>query len=75
MYNKLKSRKLWAALLGVLMGAGMIFGMDADAVNTVAGAVVAVSGVVTYIITKGRIDAAAVGAAAEKLSAALEELK
>lgn len=73
--QKLTSRKLWAAVLGVLTGLAMVFGLDTDTVNTVSGAVVAVISVVTYITTEGRIDAAAVGTAAGKVSDAVERLK
>lgn len=70
--KKLASRKLWAALLGLLMGAGMVFGVDAEAVSTVSGAVLAVVSVVTYIATEGRIDAAGVADAASKVQDALD---
>lgn len=73
--HKLTSRKLWAAVLGVLTGLAMVFGLDTDTVNTVSGAVVAVISVVTYITTEGKIDAAAVGTAAGKISDAVESLK
>lgn len=58
--DKLKSRKLWAAVVGVVSGLAMVFGLDEHIVNTVAGAVVALGSLVTYIITEGKIDAAAV---------------
>lgn len=58
--DKLKSRKLWAAVAGVITGLAMVFGLDEHVVNTVAGAVVALGSLVTYIVTEGRIDAAAV---------------
>lgn len=58
--DKLKSRKLWAAVVGVITGLAMVFGLDEHVVNTVAGAVVALGSLVTYIVTEGRIDAAAV---------------
>lgn len=70
--NKLKSRKLWAAVGGVLIGVLMIFGIDPSVIETVSGAVVAVVSVVAYIITEGRIDAAAVGDAAQKVQDAMD---
>lgn len=75
MLKKLTSRKLWAAVIGVLMGLGMVFGLEAETVNTVSGAIVAVISVVTYIITEGKVDAAAVGTAAEKVGDAIEQLR
>ena len=70
--KKLKSRKLWVAVIGVLMGVSMIFGVDPNVVETVSGAVVAVVSVVAYIITEGKIDAAAVGDAAQKVQNAVD---
>ena len=70
--KKFKSRKLWAALIGVLMGVAMIFGVDPNVAETVSGAVVAVVSVVAYIITEGKIDAAAVGDAAQKVQDAVD---
>lgn len=70
--KKFKSRKLWAALIGVLMGVAMIFGIDPNVAETVSGAVVAVVSVVAYIVTEGKIDAAAVGDAAQKVQDAVD---
>lgn len=55
--EKLTSRKLWAAIAGVIAGVAMVFGLDEGVINTVAGAVVSVASIVTYIITEGKIDA------------------
>ena len=70
--KKFKSRKLWVAVIGVLMGVAMIFGVDPNVAETVSGAVVAVVSVVTYIITEGKIDAASVGDAAQKVQDAVD---
>lgn len=70
--KKFKSRKLWVAVIGLLMGVAMIFGVDPNVAETVSGAVVAVVSVVTYIITEGKIDAAAVGEAAQKVQDAVD---
>ena len=70
--KKLKSRKLWVAVIGVLMGVAMIFGVDPNVAETVSGAVVAVVSVVAYIITEGKIDAAAVGDAAQQVQDAVD---
>lgn len=71
-FKKFGSRKLWVAVIGVLMGVSMIFGVDPNVAETVSGAVVAVVSVVTYIITEGKIDAAAVGDAAQKVQDAVD---
>ena len=70
--KKLKSRKLWVALLGVAFGVATVFGVDPNVAETVSGAVVAVVSVVAYIITEGKIDAAAVGDAAQKVQDAMD---
>ena len=57
--SKLASRKLWAAAAGIITGLALVFGVDEGVINTVAGAIVAASSVVSYIITEGRIDRSA----------------
>lgn len=58
--QKLSSRKLWAAIVGVIIGIATIFGLDENVISTVSGAVVAIVSVVSYIHTEGKIDAARV---------------
>lgn len=55
--KKLTSRKLWLAIAGVATGIAIIFGADAGEISTVAGAVLSVISVVTYIVTEGKVDA------------------
>jgi phage shock protein PspC (stress-responsive transcriptional regulator) len=69
--QKLSSRKLWAAVVGVVTGLAMVFGLDEGTISNVAGAVVSVASVVAYIVTEGRIDAAAVKTAVEDVQAAV----
>lgn len=59
--RKLSSRKLWAAIAGLATGIAIVLGVDEGVISTVAGAVVSLVSLVTYIITEGKIDAAAVG--------------
>lgn len=73
--QKLSSRKLWAAIFGVCSGLAMVFGLDEGTINTVAGAVVSVMSVMTYIVTEGKIDAAAVGNAAGQVQDAIDKIK
>ncbi len=68
--KKLSSRKLWAAVVGIATGLGMVFGLDEGVISTVSGAVVAVASVITYIITEGKIAAAAVKTAVESVQEA-----
>ena len=56
--RKLSSRKLWAAVAGIVAGLAMVFGLDSGTITDVAGAVVSVASLVTYIITEGKVDAA-----------------
>ena len=74
MANKLKSRKLWAAIAGIIAGLAMVFGLDEGIITSVAGAIVSVASVITYIITEGKIDAAAVGQAAENVQGAINAI-
>ena len=64
--KKLTSRKLLAALAGVATGLAMVFGVDETTISTVAGAVTTVASVVSYIMSEGMVDAAAVGAGKDK---------
>ncbi len=73
--KKLISRKFLAALIGVLTGLAMIFGLDENVITSVAGAVTALGSVVAYISAEGKVDAEAVKNAlleAEKAKDALE---
>ncbi|HHT17908.1 MAG TPA: hypothetical protein GXZ77_09425 [Papillibacter sp.] len=63
--QKLSSRKFWAAVAGLVAGLAMVFGLDADIISTVSGAVVTIASVIAYIVTEGSIDAAAVKKAPE----------
>lgn len=70
--TKLTSRKLWAAVAGLIAGLAMVFGLDEGVITTVAGAVVSVGSVITYIITEGRVDAEGVKLAVESVQDAVE---
>ena len=59
--KKLTSRKFLAAIAGVATGLAMVFGVDENTISTVAGAVTTVASVVSYILSEGMVDAAAVG--------------
>ena len=57
--EKLTSRKFWAMIVGVAMGIGIAFGLDEGTIGTIAGAATTIVSLMTYIITEGKIDAAA----------------
>ena len=67
MLTKLKSRKFWTAMIGVIVGIAISFGVDAEAISQVAGAITVLGSVMTYIYTEGKIDAAAVKKATESV--------
>ena len=68
--RKLSSRKLWAAVAGIVTGLAMVFGLDEGTMSNVAGAVVSVASVVAYIITEGKVDEAAAKKAVEDVKTA-----
>lgn len=72
--QKLSSRKLWAAIIGILTGIAMIFGLDGKVIETVSGAVVAVGSIVAYIVAEGKIDAERVKGTVEQVKDAIEVL-
>ena len=55
--RKLSSRKLWAAAAGIVAGLAIVFKLDESTIRSLAGAVVSVASVVSYIITEGKVDA------------------
>lgn len=59
--RKLSSRKLWAAVAGVVAGLAMVFGLDENTITTVSGAVVSAASVVAYILAEGKVDEASAG--------------
>lgn len=73
--RKLSSRKLWAAVAGIVTGLAMVFGLDENTISTVAGAVVSVASVVAYIIAEGRVDAEGVKKAVDDVQDAVDDIK
>ena len=69
--RKLSSRKLWAAVAGIVTGLAMVFGLDENTISTVAGAVVSVASVVAYIMAEGKVDAESVKKALEGVQGAV----
>ena len=70
--RKLSSRKLWAAIAGIVTGLAMVFGLDERVITTVAGAVVSVASVITYIVTEGKVDAESVKSAIDGVGEVIE---
>lgn len=57
--DKLKSRKLWAAVVGVVVGLAATFGLDESEWTQIAGIVTSAASVVAYIFGEAKIDATA----------------
>lgn len=75
MLKKLTSRKLLAAIAGIITGIAIIFGVDSGTISTIAGAVTTISSVVAYIYAEGKIDAASVSKVAESVETIVETLE
>ena len=73
--RKFKSRKFLTCIAGVVMGVCMSFGFDKETVDTIAGAIVAASSIVTYIYAEGKVDAGAVKDAADKVEEVFDAVK
>lgn len=71
-FKKISSRKFLAMIVGVFTGIATVFSLDQTVVNTVSGTVISLVSVITYIVTEGKIDASALGEAADKVKDAIE---
>ncbi len=56
--QKLSSRKLWTAIVGVIVGLAAMFGLDENDYAQVAGIVTSAASVLAYIFGETKIDAA-----------------
>lgn len=56
--QKLSSRKLWAALAGVIVGLVVAFGGDGESIQQVAGSVMSVVSAIIYILAEAGVDKA-----------------
>ena len=56
--EKLKSRKLWAAIVGVIVGIAAAFGIEGNDYAEIVGIVTSAVSVVSYIFAEGAIDKA-----------------
>ncbi len=73
--KKFLSRKFLAAAAGIAVGAGMAFGgLDGEIIVSCAGAAMACISAGAYIVTEGRIDAAAVKQAVSAVQNAVETI-
>jgi hypothetical protein len=71
MKEKLLSRKLWLAVIGAGAGIAIALGAPESIVSVIVGSATALVSVVIYIITEGKVDAAAVQLSAEFIESVL----
>lgn len=57
-FDKLNSRKLWTAIVGIVVGIAAAFGLDESEWVQVAGVMTSAASVVAYIFGEAKIDAA-----------------
>lgn len=57
--QKLTSRKLWTAVVGIVVGLAAAFGLPDNDIAQVAGIVTSAMSVVSYIMGESKVDAAA----------------
>lgn len=63
--QKLTSRKLWMAIVGVIVGLAAAFGIDSSEYAEIAGIVTSAVSIVAYIFAEGAADAAGAKASVE----------
>lgn len=73
--EKLSSRKLWVAIIGIATGVVMYFGGEAEEITKISGAVVSVISTVFYIIAEGKVDVERLRNSIKSLEDAEESLK
>lgn len=56
--RKLSSRKLWIAVVGIVVGLATTFGIQESEYNEIVGMVTTVASVVGYLFAESRVDAA-----------------
>lgn len=59
--QKLSSRKLWAAIAGIIVGLVVAFGGDGESIQQVAGSVMSVVSAIIYILAEAGVDKASAG--------------
>ena len=65
--RKVTSRKFWVAVVGLVSGLLLLFGVDKDTTEKIGGIVLTAGSIVGYLIGEGIADAANVGADEEEL--------
>ena len=55
-WEKLKSRKLWIAVIGAAAGIAIAYGADENIVQAISGAAVTLVSIISYILSKETLD-------------------
>ena len=71
-WEKIKSRKLWLAILNAAAGIAIALGADNNIVQIALGAGLALLSVVSYIVVEGKVDAAAVDLSSDAIKKILD---
>ena len=71
-WEKIKSRKLWLAILNAAAGIAIALGADNNIVQIALGVGLALLSAVSYIVVEGKVDAAAVDLSADAVKKILE---
>ena len=56
--RKLSSRRLWDAIVGIVVGLATTFGIQESDYNEIVGGVTIIASIVSYLTAEGRADAA-----------------
>ena len=67
-------KKILTMILGLVSGLAFAFGLDQGEISTIAGAVVAVFSVVSYLIAEGKIDVERIKTAAEAVNDVVDSM-
>jgi len=59
MKEKLTSRKFWSAMISIITGILLIFGVEESVASLISGAALILVPAIVYIFTEGKVDAAA----------------
>lgn len=71
-WEKIKSRKLWLAILNAAAGIAIALGADNNIVQIALGVGLALLSAVSYIIVEGKVDAAAVDLSSDAIKKILD---
>lgn len=71
--RKISSRKLWVAIVGIVIGLATAFGIDASEYAQVAGIVTSAASVVAYIVGEAKTDVARANTQEDKVDLSTKE--